>query len=355
MRACSTLSGLTTADMRSTWEILQPLLSEEMPLHPDSDDVPLMVTVEDTGVGIPLNAQDRMFTRFMQADSSTSRNYGGTGIGLSITKCLVEMMGGNIDFISHPDVGSTFTFTLMLKKCDAKMSSFQTLPICFRGMNAVVIDEMPVRGAITKYHLQRLGITAEVVGNIQCAFAAISGQHDFLGNGYLKKIDVILVELDKWKSDIERSLPKRLLDWKRSGQILNMPKLVLISTSETVSANTKESVDIVVLKPLRASLLAACFEKALGIDGQKRIETQNKRASIRNLLVGKSILVVDDNLVNRRVAEGALKKYGAQIKCVGSGKDAISHLQIPHHFDACFMDIQMPEMDGYVFVLLFIV
>lgn len=346
MRACSTLSGLTTADTRSTWEILQPLLSEEMP-QPDSDDVSLMVTVEDTGVGIPLNAQNRMFTRFMQADSSTSRNYGGTGIGLSITKCLVEMMGGKIDFISHPDVGSTFTFTAMLKKCDTKMSSFQILPICFRGMNAVVIDEMPVRGAITKYHLQRLGIAAEIVSNIQCAAAAILGQNDFVSNGHLKKIDVILVESDKWKADIEKSLPKRLLDWKRSGKIPQMPKLVLMATSESISANTKGSVDIVVLKPLRASLLAACFEKALGVEGQKRIKTQNKRASIRNLLVGKSILVVDDNLVNRRVAEAALKKYGAQIKCVESGKDAILHLQIPHHFDACFMDVQMPEMDGF--------
>jgi arabidopsis histidine kinase 2/3/4 (cytokinin receptor) len=95
----------------------------------DSDHVTLAISIEDTGVGIPLQAQDRVFTPFMQADSSTSRNYGGTGIGLSISKCLAELMGGQISFVSRPFVGSTFTFSATLKRSykDTSVDSSRSL------------------------------------------------------------------------------------------------------------------------------------------------------------------------------------------------------------------------------------
>lgn len=93
-------------------------------------------------------------------------------------------------------------------------------------------------------------------------------------------------------------------------------------------------------------MIAACFQQALGL-GQKPIrEKPNGSAFLHGLLAGKNILVVDDNKVNLRVAAGTLKKYGAKVECVESGKDALALLQFPHKFDACFMDVQMPEMDG---------
>jgi histidine kinase 2/3/4 (cytokinin receptor) len=79
----------------------------------------------------------------------------------------------------------------------------------------------------------------------------------------------------------------------------------------------------------------------------------NGSSFLQSLLCGKRILVVDDNRVNRRVAAGALKKFGADAECAESGKEALKLLQPPHTYDACFMDIQMPEMDGYVFKILF--
>lgn len=95
----------------------------------------LIVSVADTGLGIPFNTQDRVFTPFMQANSSTSRNYGGTDIGLSISKYMVEHMGGEIIFKSKPNVGGTFTFTAVLEQCttecsgcDSKGSPFENLP-----------------------------------------------------------------------------------------------------------------------------------------------------------------------------------------------------------------------------------
>jgi histidine kinase 2/3/4 (cytokinin receptor) len=119
----------------------------------------------------------------MQADSSTSRNYGGTGIGLSISKCLAELMGGQISFTSRPFVGSTFTFSATLKRsckdasADSSRSLSEALPTAFKGMKAILVDGRPVRSAVTRYHLKRLGIIVQVVNNMSAGLKAFSGQN----------------------------------------------------------------------------------------------------------------------------------------------------------------------------------
>ncbi|MBA0751387.1 hypothetical protein Gogos_000315, partial [Gossypium gossypioides] len=123
-RQFKTLSGYEAADERNSWDSFKHLVADEELRYDSSvkmkaadeasQSVTLMVSVEDTGIGIPLIAQDRVFMPFMQADSSTSRNYGGTGIGLSITKCLVELMGGHISFISRPQNGHVFKSPKMI-------------------------------------------------------------------------------------------------------------------------------------------------------------------------------------------------------------------------------------------------
>lgn len=193
-----TLSGCEAADDQNSWDRFKHLIFDE-DLRSDasnimtvtseaSEKVTLMVSVEDTGIGIPLRAQGRVFTPFMQADSSTSRNYGGTGIGLSISKCLVELMGGQIKFISRPQIGSTFSFTADFGRCkknalsDLKKSNSDDLPIGFRGLKAIVVDGRPVRATVTKYHLKRLGILVEVANSIKKA-VAITGKNGFLTSG----------------------------------------------------------------------------------------------------------------------------------------------------------------------------
>ncbi|KAH7656075.1 histidine kinase 2/3/4 (cytokinin receptor) protein [Dioscorea alata] len=357
----NTLSGVEAADNRNSWENFKHLLSDEtslpdasgneMPGDKESDKVTLTVSVEDTGIGIPLQAQDRVFTPFMQADSSTSRNYGGTGIGLSISKCLVELMGGQINFISRPHVGSTFTFTVVLKRCkgraidEAKRALPEPLPISFRGMKSILIDERPVRGAVTKYHLQRLGVTVDIASTMKTAFNAIAGQNG-CSRSHIKQPKIILVEKDSWTSGMDTCLGNQLTEWKHNGRLSEVPKVILLSTSE--SDKIKYSyVDTVIMKPLRASTIAACLQQVLRMGVPQRKQLPNGSAFLHNLLAGKNILVVDDNKVNLRVAAGALKKYGANVVCAESGKGALSLLQLPHKFDACFMDVQMPEMDGF--------
>lgn len=146
----------------------------------------------------------------------------------------------------------------------------------------------------------------------------------------------------------------RLSDWKQKSHMFQSPKMILLATNisdaEFDRAKAAGFADTVIMKPLRASMVAACLQQVLGI-GRKRQQgkdTPNGSSYLQSLLCGKKILVVDDNRVNRRVAAGALKKFGADVECVESGKAALALLQLPHNFDACFMDIQMPEMDGYV-------
>lgn len=168
--------------------------------------------------------------------------------------------------------------------------------------------------------------------------------------------DIILVEKDLWVSVEDGGLCARPLDWKQNGHMFKLPKLILLATNisnaEFEKAKAAGFADTVIMKPLRASMVAACLQQVLGT-GKKRQQGNMPNGStfLQSLLCGKKILVVDDNMVNRRVAAGALKKFGADVDCAESGKVALKKLELPHHFDACFMDIQMPEMDGYVLKL----
>lgn len=157
---------------------------------------------------------------------------------------------------------------------------------------------------------------------------------------------IILIEMDSWYTGMDVYLHNQLLLLKQNDCVLELPKIILLVTCEYDKMSTGSLVDTVINKPLRASTVAACLQQVLGMEKQKK-ELSNGPTNLRNLLAGKNILVIDDNKVNLRVAASALKKYGARVECAESGKDALSLLQLPHKFDACFMDVQMPEMDGY--------
>lgn len=156
---------------------------------------------------------------------------------------------------------------------------------------------------------------------------------------------MVLIENDAWNKKDFAVLDELLTSSKETSA--RVPKFLLLATSPTLieSSEMKSSglIDEVVIKPLRMSVLICCFQETL-VSGKKR--QPRKRRNLGHLIREKRILVVDDNLVNRRVAEGALKKYGAIVTCVESGKAALAMLKPPHNFDACFMDLQMPEMDG---------
>lgn len=346
----TTLSGLPVADRRQSWARFRGFGPEgfsSASQSSSSDLINLIVSVEDTGAGIPLEAQSRIFMPFMQV-GPISRAHGGTGIGLSISKCLVHLMKGEIGFASVPKIGSTFTFTAVFTNgfCNAnEQKSHQiskpsiSIPTEFQGMSALVVDFRTVRAEVSKYHVQRLGINVEVVADLDRAFSCISN-----GN---TAISMVLIEQEVWDMDLGLS---DLFTSKLRGLDDSLPKVFLLANSvkcARVSISTScVSAPSIIMKPLRASMLAAFLQRAMGVGGNYR-DGELSGPTLCNLLHGRKILVVDDNKVNLKVAEGFLKKYGAEVVCAESGLKAVTLLQPPHEFDACFMDIQMPEMDGF--------
>ncbi|KAE8730126.1 Histidine kinase 3 [Hibiscus syriacus] len=344
-----TLSGFPVADRRQSWKGFRTFGQEE-PVHPFSDSINLIVSVEDTGLGIPLDDQSRVFTPFMQVGPSIARTHGGTGIGLSISKCLVGLMKGEIGFVSIPKVGSTFTFTAVFSsgsssskvhKSQQINSQSNTVSSEFHGMRALVLDPRPVRAKVSRYHIQRLGIHVEIVSDWKQALSIINR-----GNN---AIHMVLIEQEVWDRDLSCSgLFINKLEKIGHG---TPPKVFLLCNSINSSRGntTTGACDLTIIsKPLRASMLAASLQRAMGIGNKGNPRNgELPSLSLRNLLLGRKILIVDDNNVNLKVAAGALKKYGADVVSATRGIEAIELLTPPHQFDACFMDIQMPEMDGF--------
>ncbi|KAG6526329.1 probable histidine kinase 3 [Zingiber officinale] len=342
--SANSLSAFPVADRRRSWENFK-IFKKELPasdpslVSTTSDLINLIISVEDTGVGIPYEAQSRVFTPFMQVRPSISRIHGGTGIGLSISKCLVGLMKGEIGFVSEPQIGSTFTFTVVLTRSSNNSNEYKSFE--FHGLTSLVVDDRPVRAKVTKYHLQRLGINAiiemdpnQVLNRITSGTVATN---------------LMLIEHEIWLTNagIWSFIMNKLKDDQ-----LDIPKVILLAnpatSSKKNSSSSMEFVSTIITKPLRASMLQVSLQRVMGCgDGEHSRNGRLPQLPLHSLLHGKQILVVDDNVVNLRVAAGALKKYGAEVTCADSGKIAIDMLKPPHRFDACFMDIQMPEIDGF--------
>ncbi|KAL2316575.1 hypothetical protein Fmac_030451 [Flemingia macrophylla] len=345
-RIPDTLSGFPVCNRWKSWENFKKLNSTNEP-----EIVQLLVIVEDTGIGIPTDAQSRIFTPFTQADSSTSRTYGGTGIGLSVSKCLVDLMGGEIGFVSEPGIGSTFSFTGTFRKggrtsLDAMWQN-NLSGSEFQGLRALVVDRRKIRAEVTRYHLQRLGMSVDVTYSLNSTGSCLSNTCNM---SIPTQLAMILVDKDVW--DQECSFLYTIKKHRQNGikgNPINLPKIFLLAThlkpNEHDELKSFGIIDDILIKPLWLSALIRCYRESLGIE--KKQVNKKKVSKLGNLLMHKQILVVDDNIVNRKVAQGVLQRYGAIVTAVESGKAALKKLKLPHSFDACFMDLQMPEMDGF--------
>ncbi|XP_051114716.1 histidine kinase 2 isoform X2 [Andrographis paniculata] len=346
----NTLSGCPVVDRRKSWENFKKLgdTAEE------SGRIKLLVTVEDTGTGIPPEAQGRIFTPFMQADSSTSRKYGGTGIGLSISERLVDLMGGEIGFVSELNTGSTFTFSVSFNQMEANSADKMWQPCNppvseFQGLRALVVDEKRIRAEVTRYHLRRLGIHVDITCSVESACAYLSENYRTSASES-DVLSMVLIDQEIWDNETCFPLHEMIKivrvdssGYKSKSRLKIFLLATCLSSTDLIKLKLDELMDGLILKPLRLNTLMSTFLEAAG----KRLDTRDNPSNLRSLLKGKQILVVDDNSVNRRVAEGALEKYGAVVTCVEGGQLAVDLLKPPHKFDACFMDLQMPEMDGF--------
>lgn len=246
-----------------------------------------LIRVRDQGIGIPPEMLERLFEPFSQADSSIARRFGGTGLGLTISKGLIERMGGRLWAESEPNQGSVFT--LLLPRRDCRIDSGHWRPLQGRAFLRVELVS-PAEAALARWVSERLG-----------ADVAQEGAQE-----------VVLCELN--------SVP--------SG-----PVLVVADQQAELPDDLVESV---ILRPLRATRLAAMLRGMT--DAAEAPGPAPDRTSLR-------ILLAEDNRVNQKVAQRLLSEMGHEVTVVGDGAQAVATAR-EQSFDLILMDIHMPEMDG---------
>ncbi|WP_052942108.1 PAS domain S-box protein [Chromobacterium violaceum] len=287
----------------------------------------LLFAVRDTGVGMEAPLLRTIFDPFIQADSSNTRRFGGTGLGLTISRRLVELMGGEIGVESRPGEGSRFWFALPLEPADKEPPA--VLPL---GRVLVAADNASSRQALC-WHVARLGGLPEAVAGAQEAMAALEGEGETAFAGAL--LDWRLP--DGNGLDLCREIRRR---WPGRDIVL----IAMASADELVGLEREEgraALDGVLVKPVIAGVLADAWMAARA---SKRAARPAARAG--NLKPAR-ILLVEDNPINQQVACGLLQQAGMQVETVENGRLAVEVLrERGGEYALVLMDRQMPEMDG---------
>jgi len=292
----------------------------------------LKFEVIDSGIGVPKDKLNRLFSPFMQADASTNRKFGGTGLGLSISKKLVEMMGGEVGIISQPGEGSIFWFSanfLLQKKQDLGIWEKNSL---LSGYAAYILEENPFLAEKIASLISSWGMRS---------FFIVNSKLDDLPETSRKKILIsgVTNELNWLEEERKNPLPVSFFDYKI---FLSKDK----SNSFRQSANLL-GYDWLAFKPLKKTDLFKEFCSKLNIEIEEPQDSLATEIKLDKVEPSKlKILVVEDNIINQKVAAAMLKKLGYACSIAGNGVIALQKL-MEEQFDLIFMDFQMPEMDGY--------
>ena len=310
----------------------------------EATDCILHVTVSDTGIGIPLEKQGLIFAPFSQADSSTTRKYGGTGLGLTISMRLVEMMGGRIWVESEPGRGSHFHFTTRLGIADAKEIKVGNVapPEMLRGVRVLVLDDNRTNRRILEGMLKSWMMKPTQVESGEKALAQLSAARE-AGEPYgLILTDMHMPGMDGF-AFVEQI--------RRRPELSTATIMMLTSAGRSGDAARCEELGVAayLLKPIRQSELREAIAKVLGArqpEGAIPLITRYSLQDAREPMASLRVLLAEDNLVNQRLATRLLEKRGHRVVVAGSGREALEALE-KESFDLVLMDVQMPEMDGF--------
>ena len=305
----------------------------------DGPSHPVTFTVSDTGIGIPADRQAHLFEAFTQVDASTTRRYGGTGLGLTISRQLVELMGGTIGVESRPGDGSRFHFTLVLPGATAAFPTGQQQPADLDGVRVLIVDDNATNRTVVRDLLLIWGMRAHAVADASAALAAL---REAVHTG--DRFDVAL--LDMRMPDIDGLELARMIT---TDALIKYIRLALLTSSTSeVGAARACGIEVQLTKPVRAAQLNAALRQLLGRPTLVSGATQPAgEASAPELArPGGRILVAEDNEVNQDVAVAILAGLGYTADIAGDGAQALQLLQT-RHYDAVLMDCQMPVMDGF--------
>ena len=293
----------------------------------------IQVEITDTGIGISPEQQTRLFSSFQQAESSTTRKFGGTGLGLVISKSIVEMMGGKIWLESEVGKGSTFAFTIQLKRGSEKNTD-EFVNLNWEEIRILAVDNDLDILTYFKDIMRRFGAYCDTAKSGGDALSLVEKNRDY--NIYFvgwKMPDIDSIQLIKAFKEIKS----------------NTGSVVIMISSADLNAIEAEAiragVDKFLLKPLFPSSIVDILAEVFGTK-QLYEKSEPKNETVN--LSGRHILLAEDVDINREIVIAMLEPTLLEIDCAENGVEAVRiFTEAPWKYDMIFMDVQMPEMDGY--------
>jgi signal transduction histidine kinase/DNA-binding response OmpR family regulator len=301
--------------------------------HTDTDAT-LHFMVADTGVGIPRDKHETIFDPFTQVDGSTTRRFGGTGLGLTIAATLVRLMHGRLWVESEVGVGSTFhvVVSLPISTTVAPVQADVTLT----GRRVLIVDDNDINRRILATQVSHWHMIGTAVDGARSGLAALE-QAAAAGEPYtLVLLDTTMPDLDGfWLAE----------QLKHRDELAGATIMMLTSAGRPgdVERCRQLGVAAYLTKPIQSSDLLAAIHSALG---QRHVRSRPVKSPVQLAATPVKVLVVDDNIVNQRVATGLLTNRGHAVTVVGNGREAIAALE-REAFHVVLMDVQMPIMDGF--------
>ena len=293
------------------------------------------VSITDTGIGISQDQQSKLFQSFQQAESSTSRKFGGTGLGLAISKSIVEMMGGRIWVESELGKGATFAFTVKMQRGETIKPKAANQEIDWKSLRIMAVDDDKYILQDFKGIVEKLGAYCDIADNGADALDLLERNSPY----NLFFVDWRMPGMD----GIE--LTERL---KRSNDKTGNSFVIMVSSVEysIVAGKAKDAgVDKFLQKPLFPSMISDTVNEFFG-SADKQPEEADE--DIHGIFEGHSILLSEDVEVNREIVLALLEPTLLKIDCAENGKEAVRMFSAaPEKYEMIFMDLQMPEMDGY--------
>ncbi|MFN2269120.1 MAG: response regulator, partial [Desulfonatronovibrio sp.] len=303
----------------------------------------LRFMVRDTGIGIPENKKDKLFQSFSQVDASTTRRFGGTGLGLTISKQLAELMEGTVGFESQEVQGSLFWFTVRLGIQDKQQE--QPARACLQEVRILIVDDNPTNREILMVRLGSWGMRPQEASDGPSALSMMHQANSDNDSFVVAVLDMMMPDMDGETLGLRIKEDEKLKD----------TRLIMLSSATgqrgDASRLQNSGFDMILDKPVMPSELHASLQKVLAKPGSIDLmaECTDKKESQAGYPdfsgIKARVLVAEDNMVNQQVALGILKKLGLRADAVANGLEAIHALKnIP--YDLVLMDVMMPEMDG---------
>ncbi|MFH2092075.1 MAG: response regulator [Pseudomonadota bacterium] len=305
--------------------------------------VSLRFEIIDTGIGIPKDKIGKLFQSFSQVDASTTRKYGGTGLGLTISKQLAGLMGGDIGVKSEEGEGSNFWFTAWFEKQSGIEAKTLKIPDKIKSLNCLVLDDTDSCRKAMTLHLSSFGCSVDSAQNTVMAMEKLMDAKQ--SN---RPFDTIFIDMEMPAVDGK----------KFAGQLVNNPgitkaNLVLMTyTGKRLDQTTLKSIgfNAQIAKPVYRGHVLECLKDLYGLNDIKeavntRFGIEEPEATLGETIRTLKILLAEDNKMNQKVATNMLKKLGHTITIAENGKQAVE-LYSKGQFDLILMDGQMPVMDG---------